>query len=94
MGQVGSAMGNENTFAPDPSGFSGSEWAARIMGGAGKGLAQGYSNYQNQNQALRQGGGSQIQQPSYQGPVVQQQVYDPTKREQNPYFYGYGPQGQ
>lgn len=58
MGQIGSAMGNKNTFAPDPEGFSGSEWATRIGGGAAKGLMQGYSNMQGQNQQMRQGGGA------------------------------------
>jgi len=91
MGQLGSAFGNKNTFAPDPQGFNGSEWAARLMGDAGKGLAQGYSNMQNQNAMMRQGGGP-TGTPNYNGPLVQQQIYDPTKREQNPFFYGYGPQ--
>ena len=53
MGQVGSAMGNPNTFAAEPSGFSGSEWAARLLGGATKGALQGYSNMQNQNSQMR-----------------------------------------
>lgn len=44
-------------MAPDPSGFSGSEWAARFIDGAGKGLGQGMQNYQQQNAMMRQGGG-------------------------------------
>jgi hypothetical protein len=59
MGQIGSAMGNPNTFAPQPSGFSGSEWAARFMGAGAKGLGQGFQNMQQQQQAMRPNAGPQ-----------------------------------
>ena len=69
MGQLGQAFQNPNTFAADPSGFNGSEWAARFMGGAAKGLGQGMQQMTQQNAALRQGGGggmmpTQATQPS------------------------------
>src|ERR1041385_7195877 len=62
---LGSAMSNANTFAPDPSGFNGSEWAARFMGGAAKGLGQGL---QNQQQMKPQGGQAPMPVPMTQQP--------------------------
>lgn len=56
MGQVGQALQNPNTFAPDPSQFNGSEWATRIGGSGLKGLLQGAGNYAQQNQGQRQNG--------------------------------------
>lgn len=95
MGQIGSAMTNPNTSAPDPSGFSGSEWAARFMGAGAKGLGQGL-----QNQQQRPVG------PGASSPVpmaTQPQVNLPTQgvqmgpgigpqKAQNPFFYGYNSQ--
>lgn len=73
---LGSAMTNANTFAPDPSGFNGSEWAARFMGGAAKGAGQGL---QNQQQQKPQG------QPAMPVPMAQQpQVNLPTSGVQGP----------
>lgn len=96
MGQIGSAMTNPNTMAPDPSGFSGAEWGARLLGGATKGLLQGYSNMQNVNQMQRSAGGGAMAPAGYQqGPMIQPQIYDPTKRGlgTNANFYG-GEAGQ
>lgn len=53
MGQVGQAFSNPNTFAAQPSGFSGSEWAARFLGAGAKGLGQGLQNQQGMNQQRR-----------------------------------------
>lgn len=94
MGQIGSAMSNPNTFAPDPSGFSGSEWAARLAGGAGKGLLQGASN-QAQMQRPQGGGGGfqvpmaqqpQVNLPTGEGLMPTQGVAAPQKNKQM--FYG------
>lgn len=67
MGQLGAAMSNPNTGAPDPSGFNGSEWAARFMGAGAKGLGQGM---QNMGQQQPQGGGAQMPIPMPQQPQV------------------------
>jgi hypothetical protein len=83
---LGSAFTNPATFEAAPSGFSSTEWLARLMGGAGKGLAQGYGNMQSQNQAMRQGGGGGMAAPPPASPIVQQQIYDPTKKKS--LFYG------
>lgn len=101
MGQIGSAMRNSNTFAPDPSGFSGSEMAARFIGGAGKGALQGFSGMEQQKQQ-RGGGGQANPQPFMQpdGPsanslIPQGQVGDVYQqpgvnnaRRRNAAFYG------
>jgi len=105
MGQVGSAFGNQNTFDSDPQGLSGSEWTARLLGGAGKGLMQGYSNMQQQNSQMRPVSGgmssvapaqptniqfsSQNFTPGANGPGTGQPGSMPAKSK-NPYFYGYG----
>jgi len=62
MGQIGSAMSNPNTFAPDPSGFNKSEWTARFLGAGAKGLGQGMQNQLQANQGSRGGGTSPIPQ--------------------------------
>jgi hypothetical protein len=103
---VGSAFGNAATFAPDPSGFSGSEWTARLLGGAGKGLMQGYGNMQQQNQQMRQGGGGAGPVQPAQPTNIQfaSQNFTPgaaagapsagqlgsDRMKRNPMFYGYG----
>ena len=74
MGQtissLGQAVTNPNTYAPDPSGFNGSEWAARFGGAAAKGLGQGMQNMQQQNAMRRQGGGGMAQVPPSPQPPV------------------------
>lgn len=94
MGQVGAALGNKTTFEKDPQDFSGAEWGARAIGGAGQGLAKGFQNYQQQNQMMRQPtGGAPIQTPQQPqvdlSAAVGQNPMAP-RRPQNPYFYGYG----
>jgi hypothetical protein len=94
MGQIADAAQNPNTFAPQPSGFSGAEWATRLGGGALKGLGQGVNNYQQQNAAMRQGSGggmapmpqAQMVDPSYFAPMQQPQKRGPN----NLNFYGGG----
>lgn len=76
MGQFGSALSNPNTFAPNPSGFSGSEWAARIAGDAGKGLASGLQQQGQQGQ--QQGGGPPIQTP--QAPQISPDYFQPNSQ--------------
>lgn len=92
MGQVTSAFSNPNTFAADPSGFSGSEWGARFLGAGAKGLGQGLQNYQQQNAQMRQGGGGMPSAPIPQTPAIQfaSTNFTPGQKTRNPYFYGYG----
>ncbi|MBV9179875.1 MAG: hypothetical protein JO356_01070 [Acidobacteria bacterium] len=97
MGQVGAAFKNPNTFDADPSGFSGSEWGARFLGGAGKGLLNGFSNMQQQNSQMRQGGGGAMPQVAAAVPSNIQfsaQNFTPggsgPRPTKNPFFYGYG----
>lgn len=70
MSSLGQAFTNPNTFAPEPSGFSGSEWAARFLGAGAKGLGQGFQNMQQQNSQLRQGGGGMAPVPTSPQPPV------------------------
>lgn len=101
MGQVAQALQNPNTFAPQPSGFNGAEWATRIGGSAMKGLGQGMQNY---GQQQRPGGGNSynaapfVQGTNIQGPTPTNFTQGagtgamggmPSRRP-NPYFYGYG----
>lgn len=95
MGQVADAAGNPNTFAPDPSGFNGSEWATRFMGGAATGALNGLNQRQNQINSQRP---VQMTQPvpMPQQPQVQLPMGGPGTGDQsstqakNPYFFGYG----
>ena len=89
MGQIGSAITNPNTFAPQPSGFNGSEWAARFMGGAAKGLGQGLQN----NMQMRPQGGATTPIPMSAQPQVSLPTESPQlgqSRKPNSLFYGYG----
>jgi hypothetical protein len=99
MGQFGSAMTNPNTSAPDPSGFNGSEWAARFAGGAGKGLLQGAANQSQMQRPQAGGSGFQVpmaQQPQVNlpqgnfGPATGDPGSGPPQKAKNPFFYGYG----
>lgn len=90
MGQIAAAAGNPNTFAPDPSGFSGSEWATRFMGKGLQGLGKGLQNYQAQNDAMRQGGGGMMPSAPQQQPMVDPRYFLPqqSKGPNNLAFYG------
>lgn len=103
MGQVGSAFGNSNTFAPDPSDLSGSEMGARFLGKGAQGLMQGFSNMQQQNAQMRQGGGgggaasvAPVQPSNIQfgstnfTPGAGTGAPGSVPKSKNPYFYGYG----
>lgn len=84
MGQIGQAFSNPNTFAANPQGFNGGEWAARFMGAGAKGLAQGLQapRYSAQNipGAMSDNNGSMWAGDSQVG----------ARGRANPYFYGYG----
>ena len=92
MGQIGSAMTNPNTFAAQPSGFSGAEWATRFMGAGAKGLGQGLQNNMQQR-SVGPGANSPMpmtpQQPPVEFPTQGVQMGQ-SKRANNPMFYGYG----
>jgi hypothetical protein len=101
MSDMGSAFKNPNTFDQDPSGFSGSEWAARFLGAGAKGLGQGFQNMQQQGQQRPMGGGASPiympQQPQVdlsaavgQGPSSAGQLGYPKQPARNIFFYGYG----
>jgi hypothetical protein len=101
MGQFGSALGSKGTYEPEPSGFSGSEWAARLTGMGARGLGQGMQNYMQQNQAIqnRGGGGGMMQPsmgqesqlfPSYMGQSQDALNQAVNQRPRNQNFYGYG----
>lgn len=91
MGQIAQAASNPNTFQPDPSGFNKSEWATRIGGMGLKGLGQGLQNYQQQNSAMRGGGGGMMPMPSGQ-PMVDPRYFLPQQSTgpNNLAFYGGG----
>lgn len=107
MGQIGQAFSNPNTFAAQPSGFNGSEWAARFAGTGAKGLGQGLQNQQQQNAAMRQGGGAAPIDPGSGAAPVDMNAFAPRNftpgpgtgdmttntRARNPFFYGYGQGG-
>lgn len=97
MGQLGANLGNPNVTDPRqarPQDLDASEGGARMIAGGTKGLMQGFSNYQQQNQALRQPSGGQMQVPMAQQPQVQlpgmnQDANNPFKmRGNNLAFYG------
>ena len=92
MGQIGAAITNPNTFAPEPSGFSGAEWATRIGGMGLKGLGQGLQSYNQENAALRNRAGGGMIQPSQDAGPVDPSYFLPqqSRGSNNPYFYGYG----
>lgn len=46
MGQMGQAFSNPNTFGAQPSGFNGSEWAARFLGNGLQGALGGLGQKQ------------------------------------------------
>lgn len=93
MGQIAGNMGNPNITDPQQARWGdldSQERAARVAAGTTTGLAKGFSNYQQQNQALRQGGGG--------GAIVPQptQMVDPNyfipRKQNNLSFYGDGGQ--
>ena len=87
MGQIGSAMTNPTTFEAQPKDFSGSDWAARLMGGGLKGLGQGLQRQQPQPQ-----GGGAVPIPMAPQPQVnlpQSPMINDNLRMKNPYFFGY-----
>lgn len=72
MGQTMSNLGNKDVMDPNQAKWgdlSGGEQAARVGGGAAKGLLSGVQGYQNQNAQMRQGGGGATPLPSPQAPV-------------------------
>jgi hypothetical protein len=89
MGQVGAALTNPNTFAPQPSGFNGTEMATRGIGDTALGLGKGLANYGQQQQKIQQNaqGSPQIN-PMQFVPQLQQPSYIP--KGNNLAFYGNG----
>jgi hypothetical protein len=92
MGQMASNLGNSNVTNPQQAQWGDldqSEKGARLLAGTTGGLAKGFQNYQNQNQAMRQGGGgAMIQAPAAQ--PVDPAYFMP--RKNNLSFYGDGGQ--
>lgn len=92
-------MANPNTFAPEPSGFSGTEWATRIGGMGLKGLGQGLNTYMQQKSQIQNRGagtgdmGSMGGNQNFYQPYAQQSqdsMNQATARKPNPYYMGYG----
>jgi hypothetical protein len=81
MGQIGQAMSNPNTGAPDPSGLNGTEWMTRLAGAGAKGLGQGM-----QNQPQRPQGNPVQFNPPQQGPAITPQIFNPQQRQNNAFF--------
>lgn len=94
MGQMASNLGNANVTNPQQAQWGdldSSEKGARLLAGTTGGLAKGFQNYQNQNQAMRQGGGMGAIQP--QGAqMVDPGYFQPKKGPNNLSFYGDGGQ--
>jgi hypothetical protein len=92
MGQMLGNMGNPNVTNPQQAQWGDmdpSEKGARVLAGGTKGLAQGFSNYQQQNSALRQGGGGGAQIPMGGQPQVDPAYFQPQmRRPNNLNFYG------
>ena len=107
MGQMASAMGNKTTFEPDPHGFSGSEWGARLLGKGMQGLGQGMQQMPPQRQGGGGGGGGAMNTAADQGPATPQfstgnlpggvpatgAPNGMPQKPRNPLFYGYGANG-
>lgn len=92
MGQMMSNLGNSNVTDPSqarPGDLDQSEKGARLIAGGTKGLAQGFSNYQQQNQAMRQGGGGGAMQVPGGAQPVDPSYFQPQRRGPNDLnFYG------
>jgi hypothetical protein len=98
MGSTMSNMQNPNITGPQQNraqwgDLDTSEKGARVLSGAGQGLAQGFQNYQNQNAAMRQGGGGGAMPQFAQAPIVDPSYFAPMQQPQkrgpnNLAFYG------
>lgn len=97
MGQMGTNLGNPSITGLQQDraqwgDMDSSEKGASLLAGGIKGLAKGFSNYQQQNQAMRQGGGGPVQIPMAQQPNVQLPMGLPQQqrpiRGNNLSFYG------
>ncbi len=63
MGQLAGNLGNKNVTDPNQAQWGdldNSEKGARLIAGGTRGLAQGFSNYQQQNSQLRRPGGGML----------------------------------
>jgi hypothetical protein len=93
MGQLGQNLQNTNVTDPRqarPQDLSGNEMGARLIAQGTRGLAQGFQNYQGQNQMMRQGGGGMGFAPQAQ-PQVDPSYFQPQRRGPNNLnFYGEG----
>ncbi len=72
MGSTMANLGNKDVMDPNQAKWgdlSGGEQAARVGGGAAKGLLGGLNNYNQQNAQMRQGGGGVVPLPAQQAPV-------------------------
>ena len=91
MGQTAGNIFNPNVANPQQAQWGDldpSEKAARLIAGGTTGLAKGFQNYQNQNAAMRQGGGGMGFAP-VQTPTVDASYFQPQKRGPNNLsFYG------
>lgn len=99
MGQMAGNLGNKDVMDPgqaDWGDLSGGERGARVFGGAAKGLLNGYSQMQQQNAMMRQGGGVAPIAPVSQ-PQVSPEMFAPqapqnpmNRKPNNLAFYGGG----
>lgn len=91
MGQLGANLGNPNVTDPRqarPQDLDANEGAARLIAGGTKGLMQGFSNYQQQKQALRQPAGGGMQIPGGAQPVDPSYFQPQRMGPNNLNFYG------
>jgi len=99
MGQVAGNLGNPNITGPKDNqaqwgDLDSSEKGARLLAGTTGGLAKGFQNYQQQNQAMRQGGSMGAMAPQQTAPSVDPAYFMPQSQrtKNNLSFYGDGGQ--
>lgn len=95
MGQMASNLGNKDVMDPNQAKWgdlSGGEQAARVGGGAAKGLLGGVQGYENQNAQMRPSGGGGMA-PAPQATPVSPDYFAPqapVRKPINNNFYGGG----
>jgi hypothetical protein len=80
MGQMMGNLGNKNVMDPSQANWGdldSSEKGARVGGAAMRGLGQGFSNYEKQNQALRTPNGGASVNGNFDAPAVDPSYFSP-----------------